>query len=762
MDDSAILLAKSFDYNKFAEAPAFARLVPHLKAVERAGNTIVDCLGKTILEHLSLTSPIWKTRLSAAVRMACLCHDLGKANDGFQKMVRGIIPPAKQPLRHELLSALMLLDLEGPVRHWVLNQLRELLDEQDLDPMLHCIVGAVGGHHIKLDEEWERAAIAYKGGCGAEIQILLSHPDLTALFREKCPTISERISLIQGNENYFGSRHLQFKIHSRKWQSWLGDNQEWLRLAAAVKALTIAADVAGSALLPERQNISAWVAVCLSNRLEVKALEQVVKSRLKDCAPRAFQREIAETPGRVTLVEAGCGSGKTISAYLWAQKRAIDKKLFFCYPTTGTATEGFLGYVHQSDVEAELFHSRAAVDLEWVAQVRDEDEQEELLRIESLSLWKPQAIICTADTVLGLVRNSRRALYNSPSILSASFVFDELHAYDNSMLAAVIALIQNLPGANFLLMTASLPPSKKKFLLKEVPDIAEVSAPADLELLPRYLFNTPIPLDEAKAIVRNGLANRQRVLWICNTVRRAQELYDEFKKEIGAEQIETYHSRYKYVDRVERHRSVVDSFSTSAEHGALAITTQVAEMSLDLNAQILISEIAPIPALIQRLGRLNRRTTVERPEIPRPAFFIAPKRCAPYDQEEVIEAITWLNVLCKRNAALSQRDLVDAFHFISREQQLQLDVRTAWLNSGWCAMPEPIRDAGCSVSVLLEEDLESCQSNRSEIARREIPMPYQKHMDTWRKFRGRLIAPGDSLSYCSLKGAFEGRRAMVQ
>src|SRR6185295_9500381 len=130
---------------------------------------------------------------------------------------------------------------------------------------------------------------------------------------------------------------------------------------------------------------------------------------------------------------------------------------FFCYPTTGTATEGFIGYVHETKVEASLIHSRSIVDLEGIAQVNDEDDNDHLLRIQSLNAWGPQAIICTADTVLALVRNNRRGLYNSPAILSGAFVFDELHAYDNPMLEAVVALIKALPGARFLLMTASLP-----------------------------------------------------------------------------------------------------------------------------------------------------------------------------------------------------------------------------------------------------------------------------------------------------------------
>jgi len=128
------------------------------------------------------------------------------------------------------------------------------------------------------------------------------------------------------------------------------------------------------------------------------------------------------------------------------------------------------------------------VDLEDLAKVPDEDKEEQLLRIDSLRLMGSQAIICTADTVLAMVRNNRKGLYNSPAILTGAFVFDELHAYDNHMFAGVMALMEALPGASFLLMTASLPKQKKKLLLSKFNDIAEIPSPVELEEIPRYIL----------------------------------------------------------------------------------------------------------------------------------------------------------------------------------------------------------------------------------------------------------------------------------
>src|SRR5262249_8208627 len=117
------------------------------------------------------------------------------------------------------------------------------------------------------------------------------------------------------------------------------------------------------------------------------------------------------------------------------------------------------------------------------------------------------------------------------------------------------------------------------------------------------------------------------VLWVCNTVARVMEAagsFREFRPLI-------YHSRFKYADRVERHKEVIDSFK--AEGPALAICSQVAEMSLDLSADLLVTDLAPVPALIQRLGRLNRRAKQGDPT--RPFVVMEPGITLPYTSREM-------------------------------------------------------------------------------------------------------------------------------
>lgn len=761
-----ILLAKSCDEMKTGERiPTYARLYSHLKLVEDAGKAILEAVGEKVLQQANLNSEIWLEKLARALPIACLCHDIGKANDGFQKMVRGRISPTAQPMRHELLSALLLIE-EGEVRTWALERLSQNDDLGDAEKLLDCVIAAIGGHHLKLDEDWQKASIAFRGdACGQIVQTLLTHENLESLFSEKI-TKEICLDLIEDKINSLHDKHIPFKLLSNRFKDNLKNNLDWWRFTAILKALMMAADVAGSAV-SEESNKSGnkispddWVKANLAETqfLSKKQMREVVKEKLDGKELRVFQKAVADSKANITLVEAGCGTGKTVAAYAWAENHAIGKKLFFCYPTTGTATEGFLGYVAESEVEAELIHSRSSVDFDRMARVTGDEETKEdeeidvRLRIESLRAWFPQVVVCTADTVLALVRNNRRGLYNSPSILTASFVFDELHAYDNRMFAAVIALIRALPNAHFLLMTASLPKSRKEFLRKYV-EFEEVPNPRELEELPRYEFQLKNEMEAFEIAERAG-NEKLKILWICNTVKRAQNIFDELQKRNLP--VQTYHSRFKYEDRKNRHRRIIDGFET--DEAMIAVTTQVAEMSLDLDADILISEVAPVPSMIQRLGRLNRRINLENPGTPRFAYFLMPEKYLPYEQTDIEQGKSWLEELIKLNRPLSQADLADYFQRLPTTDEIELDkkaLRTNWLDSGWFAIPEPIRemDKIISVSVILPEDEKMCEQSRRQIINKTIPMNWRNEMEKWRDLKGNKIAPPNTIEYDKERGA---------
>jgi hypothetical protein len=128
---------------------------------------------------------------------------------------------------------------------------------------------------------------------------MLDHPDLKPLFRDIASN-RIRLSLIDGERTFIGLQHLPFNMGSNRWRHSLKDNPEWWRFAAAVKALVVAADVAGSATLPEKGRvvIREWVHKTLGNRATETLMQQVVKARLDGKKPWPFQESIGATRKR--------------------------------------------------------------------------------------------------------------------------------------------------------------------------------------------------------------------------------------------------------------------------------------------------------------------------------------------------------------------------------------------------------------------------------------------------------------------------------
>jgi hypothetical protein len=103
----------------------------------------------------------------------------------------------------------------------------------------------------------------------------------------------------------------------------------------------------------------------------------------------------------------------------------------------------------------------------------------------------------------------------------------------------------------------------------------------------------------------------------------------------------------------------------------------------------------------------------------------------------------------------SQADLSEQFNAVSSAEELRLDTRTEWLDSGWFALPGPVRDAGVSVSVILPEDEAACRDDVKEIINKAIPMNFEawRGMHGWKEMKGNLIAPSGVIIYDEEIGA---------
>lgn len=722
-------------------------LVGHTATVVASITTLVRTLGQRLQEQFGLTHIPIET-LEATARLAAYLHDWGKANHQFQRVVRyslNSLPsryrqnPREHPqlIRHEVASVLLAWEF----REWL---------KQCPNADFMVALAAAGGHHLKLGgkqgQQTSELGEIREGSGDPCLYWYVKHPDFKELLR-----FGMRVLKLPGTITGFRfSGQWDIGTIKAKRQEVLNAFIQWepdLTFLAVIKALLIAADAIGSASAQVSTNIQEWIQSELENTLTEADLQKVIDARLGNNQLHPFQVDLKDKSKRVTLARAGCGTGKTLGAYNWALRHGIGGKLFFCYPTTGTSTEGFLDYVH-NQVESELLHSRSQVDLELACTGEEEENgdgsvNEVAQKLEAFKAWGAKVNICTVDTVLGLLQCHRRPLYCFPALANAAFVFDEVHCYDNALFGALLRFLQ-VVKAPILLMSASFLPAQVAAIRKAVGEEVEIiEGPQKLEQLPRYRFHERHQPDWER--VKEELNNGGKVLWVCNQVNIAIAIYHEAKK-LGLTPL-LYHSRFRYEDRVKQHRAVVEAFKQ--DRPILAITTQVAEMSLDLSATLLVTQVADPAGLIQRLGRLNRQYCGHSCDA---LFYPDENVGSPYKQGD-LEA-GWALIRAFKEQDVSQRQLADWL------EQLNISSKPkehcVWLDGLWRTYSAPLREAGYTVTALLEQDLEKVSSLKSsELPRYTLPLP-TKNIKSWQRHRsGYLIAPREQWRYCPELGAFE-------
>src|SRR5947209_3375316 len=195
----------------------------------------------------------------------------------------------------------------------------------------------------------------------------------------------------------------------------------------------------------------------------------------------------------------------------------------------------------------------------------------------------------------------------------AAFIFDEIHAYDANRLALILALVKYLRehyGARFFIMSATFP----CILRKIMPDILGIHEPiiAERALFEKFrrhhlqLLDGDL-LEEGIAGIVSNVRQGKSVLVCCNTVQRAQDMRKALLKYLPLEQVELIHSRFTMKDRLEREAAIRSRCEVDVVHNALAVVgTQVVEVSLNIDLDTIYSDPAPLDALVQRFGRINR------------------------------------------------------------------------------------------------------------------------------------------------------------
>lgn len=658
------------------------------------------------------------------LRVAALFHDLGKANQSFLDAVRA--PGYQQQLaRHEHLSALVLAHAD--VAAW-------LSRNPDLDQ--DTIIAAVLSHHLKASLSGEHQVLADKGQ--QTIPFYLAHPQVEMTLRD--------VASVAGLDGPLPKLPTTYGIRDRSWDQAFRDLLEFrwsafdgaLRrdpqrraFCLAVKAGLIAADSVASAMFREGFDQAQWIEeVAHAAALSADDIDRGILTPRTDEVSRKlgrpfqyhpFQAGAADIGDRAVLL-AGCGMGKTLAAWRWAESVARRRpigRVMFLYPTRGTATEGFRDYVgHAPEGTAKLVHGAAAYALRGMLANPDEarpaslrgknlapDETED--RLFSLGLWSKRYFSATVDQFLGFIQHDYRGLCLLPSLADSAIIFDEVHSYDNIMWQALVDFLGNF-DVPALCMTATLPEGRRRRLSSCVPrfypnaaEATQLTELADLEGHDRYQLEPVADAEVAFQLIAAAAKPGTRILWVVNTVRRCQTIAARLARELDVDVL-VYHSRFKLEHREERHRQTIQAFQTSQDRPIVAVTTQVCEMSLDLDADVLVTEHAPVSSLVQRFGRANRHLRRGRDFRARLLTY-RPESVLPYSRDDLDAAERFLAALA--SGATSQRRLADALLAHSPRQPATPEDASQFLNGGYFATRAPFRDADeSSAQAVLDRD----------------------------------------------------------
>lgn len=748
-------------------APPEMLLVGHTACVLRAADALFGSdrgptpLGRSWLRFFGLAEAEF-ARFRRHLRVAAAAHDWGKANDGFQSMVG---EGGEQVVRHEHLSGFLLADLfaDRDISAW--------LGGAGLDETV-LLSAVIGHHVKAGTKRNDHPVGGLTGkGMKDSLRFCSDHADFLTTWRmiqdevgsaaPKPIVFPKRLK-----KEDIGRKGEDLRTILDRAKSRLREDRIARRWVAAVRAGLIAADAVGSAVVrmdrdaaePAEERIGRWVGECFATSLTAEEVwSEVVLRRIDDLCERKrwdrstghtfrdergfkqFQCDIASRGPRV-LMTASCGSGKTLAAWNWITAQLDERagrgcpaaRVLFLYPTRATATEGFRDYVSWApEDDAGLLSGTAAYELQDMFATPDDPADprqgrtyQANARLFALGHWKKRIFSATADQFFPFMQYAYGPLCLLPLLVDSVVVVDEVHSFDRSMFSTLRRFLKEFPEVPVLCMTATLPAERRKELvdaegcrLVAYPE----SMPPDLQAdatHPRYHVEW-IDREGARSLVLGELQNRRRVLWVSNRVDDCQATFEVFSDlddghdDPGSVECYCYHSRFKLVDRKKRHNQLIRAFQEAADNdtkrrGILGATTQVCELSLDLDAETLVTDLAPIAALIQRMGRCNRDSKKMRDRPIGRVYVLRPEpdKEKPYEKPDLDAAAQFVDAIVGRG--ISQDELEQVYEDCD-PQEIEPETLCPFLDSGPYAeaKEESFREIDeYTVPCVLDDDLD--------------------------------------------------------
>lgn len=430
-----------------------------------------------------------------------------------------------------------------------------------------------------------------------------------------------------------------------------------------------------------------------------------------------------------TLVTAPTGAGKTDFLL-----RRCKGRVFYTLPFQASINAMYDRIKNDlKDTNAQVYLLHAASNLK----VKDGKVEERIMQRHigaSVKVMTPHQM---ASIVFGIKGYEALLL----DLKGCDVILDEIHTYSSETQAIVLKIIEILKsiGCRIHVGTATMPTvlyDKILQLLGGKSEVYEVMLPCEiLKTFNRHIIHKVEQWNDCIDIIQKAINEKQKVLIVCNQVKRAQQMFDYICKSFPTISRMLIHSRFKRGDRSQLETKLKDNFNRMTET-CIVVSTQVVEVSLDISFDLMITECAPIDALIQRFGRINRKRTNETIGKFKHIYVIQPpqndKEALPYDLEVLKKSFNVMpnNDVIEESSVQQRIDTVypDA-KFMNLDYSGVVFVDGKWQIKELCHYPKSalldVLDIDSAVCIT-ENDIETYLSgnafNRAEL---EIPVSYK-------------------------------------
>ncbi|MBN2535755.1 MAG: CRISPR-associated helicase Cas3' [Spirochaetales bacterium] len=502
------------------------------------------------------------------LKSACAYHDLGKMPDIFQNKLRKKLHKALFKIPAELCR-------EIPHNYLSPAFIPESIDDESFFLLFY----AIAYHHkrdIKFDEGYLRKVI--------EKDLSGKLNDLTWV-KNLGFEVPEEIS-----GWYFG--YLKNKQNFER----IKNDRRFIMLKGLLHRL----DHAASARVPvEKEPIKN-----MREKLIAYLTHNIEGFRgLKD-----FQKQAALFQNNNVLLIASTGMGKSEFALSWIG----DAKAFYTLPlrvSVNAMYERFKAIVYDN---VSLLHSNSLL---YGIDALDGAAKENLPSSEELSIEEHiyrtnqtrqlsfPLTVTTADQLFTSVFkwDGYEKIY--ATLAYSKVILDEPQAYTPETLAMIIQCLTEISGlgGRFCFMSATIHP----FVRNELDNICTLIGPVYNEEAKHKITMKQAEIGGLADDIEYYYKKGKKVLVICNTVKKAQEVYKQLK---GCGNVKLLHSCFIQKDRVKKEQGengIINDYKKNTP--VIWVTTQIVEASLDIDYDVLFTELASLDALIQRMGRIYRR-----------------------------------------------------------------------------------------------------------------------------------------------------------